>query len=172
MPFFTSIIWFNYFYPIKLGKLKANLLSLELRIRHFLLICDLSSEKSTKYLLGASKWEIGQELNVDSFTNYDKLGELIDKYNEKILSLGSSLEIGNKDALIKLRDALAHGRVFAYKGAPPLYLIKFNKPKNGKTKVEFMSVMSWNWFNEQIRLTKNEYNKVEKACRIISAKKP
>jgi hypothetical protein len=76
----------------------------------------------------------------------------------------------NED-LAKLRNALAHGRAFYFEICPPyktMFLLKFSRPINKKTKVEYIEFIKGSWFDKNIKWTQHEYKKVIKACNIIT----
>jgi hypothetical protein len=165
-------------YPTTLGKLTINLHSLEVKIRLFLLICDIGNEEATKYAQNLRTLKIHQEVDTNPFTNYDTLKELIEKYNKQILSYSFNGLTISKD-LWKLRNALAHGRAFKIEPSTkdtPLTLLKFsgtdkNKTKC-KTKVDFLEVMTQAWLDEKTNWVLQEYNKVIEACRKTETIKP
>jgi hypothetical protein len=93
---------------------------------------------------------IGTVFEKDEFTNYDSLGKLVDKFNEKMKCQGMS-ELDN--SLIDLRDAFAHGRVFTLEGEDFMRLVKFGKPDKSGARVclEFNEVMSEEWLASCIK---------------------
>jgi hypothetical protein len=91
---------------------------------------------------------IDHELPESDLTNYDSLGQLIDKYNAVVFTQES---VGIDRGLVEIRDALAHGRVSAEVTSDTLRLIKFSKPKNGLVRVTFNALLSEEWFAEQKR---------------------
>lgn len=165
-------------YPTNLGRLVINIHSLETVIRTFLLINDIGYREVTKFAQSLQTLKMDQEIDENKFTNYDTLKNLIKTYNDKISSLQYH-ELTIDEDLVKLRDALAHGRAFKLEPSSsftPLFLLKFSNPKDnkitGKPKVEIIDVMTKNWLDEKIKWTRNEYKKVIKACEILSKIKP
>src|SRR5438094_506073 len=85
-----------------LGAVVGNLMSLEVLLR------------AAVAKLGAGEWSgpdleklaVGQRVPVNSMTSYDALGKIIDKYN----SLVTAPHRIDRDRLVALRDAIAHGR--------------------------------------------------------------
>jgi hypothetical protein len=55
---------------------------------------------------------------------------------------------------VKVRDALAHGRVMAATEGGILRLIKFDKPKDGKVRVSVNEHLTSAWFTEQKTLVR------------------
>lgn len=165
-------------YPTNLGKIEVHFRSLEVVIRTFLLIYQKGYKEASKFNISLRHLKTGQEVEDNPFTNYDTLDALIDKYNNIASSsdLFTELDIDKKN-LIKLRDALAHGRAFYKEESPPyktMLLLKFSDPEKNiptkKPKVDFQAVMTDDWLNEKIKWTQNEYMKVVKACKIIEHK--
>ena len=164
-------------YPTNLGRLEVNLRSLEVVIRIFLLTNEIGHKETTKFLQSLRTLKMDQEVEINQFTSYDPLNKLIEKYNEIVSKLYSELII-NTD-IIKLRDALAHGRAFYLEQSPPyttMLLLKFSDPNKNKTtlkpKVEISDVMTKHWLDEKIKWTQNEYKKVIEASNRISKIKP
>jgi len=132
----------------KLGKIVGNLQSLEFLLRTFLKEAN-GEPSSTQYF----NFEVNDEVSEDSFTNYDTLGQLINKYNAHVSDVDKELCISDK--VVPLRDAIAHGRVFSTKPSPghPSQLLKFTKPTNGKVKVTHSEEMNSGWYEKNIELT-------------------
>ena len=133
-------------HTLHLGKLLVNFHSLEFSLRAYL--ANSPEAAPTGLPLGTDIYSqpVGAELPEDDFTSYDSLEQLLTKVNEK-LKVQRLPELDR--SLIELRDALAHGRVSASFAEPPLRLIKFEKPKNGVSRVAFNVVMTEEWFTEQ-----------------------
>ncbi len=148
-------------YSDNLGRLITNLHSLEVSIRDFLFTNDFGLEAATVHVQSLRELKIGQSVSENHFTNYNSLRTLIVKYNEQVSTFASELIVD--DDIVNLRDALAHGRVFSFEPSSPSILLKFSKPKNGNTEVEFMAIMTRDWFDEQIKWTQNELKKVVEA---------
>lgn len=125
------------------GGIKTNLFSLELYIRKIL--CDRSGKMPEKSL---DEMEIGEMVQVNEMTNYDTLGELIEKYNNYVRSFSEDLLIDR--TLVTLRDAFAHGRVFSRVETGPYFLLKFDKPEDEQVKVTFKAIMDNKWLKKQI----------------------
>ena len=97
----------------------------------------------------------------NAFTNYDTLGQLINKYNSN--SRISSVGFGIDETLVDIRDAIAHRRVSAATYSGTLKLLKFDKPKNGQVKVTFSASLTEKWFAEQIKRVYGAVLKVNEA---------
>ncbi len=126
-----------------LGTVLGNLLSLELMLREFLF-----HEAGEVPYVNLDLVNIGDVVPENALTDYSTLGRLIDRYNAIVVLRDVTLTI-NKDDVLSLRDALAHGRVYGQTPAPPLRLLKFSDPKKGPIKVEFAETLDPTWLNKQ-----------------------
>jgi hypothetical protein len=137
-------------HALNLGKLVGNFQALEFVLRAFLTNAEIAQRGPLpKSATDMHKMNEGDMVPENAFTNYDTLGQLIEKYNKtpKILSAGLTID-GN---LVDIRDAIAHGRVSADTPSSSLKLLKFNKPKNNQVRVAFSVSMTKEWFDEQIK---------------------
>lgn len=132
-----------------LGKLIANLNSLEFRLRAFLQ--ELHTARPLGLPNGTDIYTLplGTELPESEITSYDSLGELIEKFNGIARQKGF-LEIDKR--IVEIRDAFAHGRVSSPTISDHLRLIKFSKPQNGKIKITFNEELNEKWFKKNIKL--------------------
>ncbi|MFC2003537.1 hypothetical protein ACFLV4_06325 [Chloroflexota bacterium] len=153
-------------YPINLGKLISNLHSLEVSIRTFLFIKNIGLDSSKEHAQSLRNLKVGQSVTENHFTDYDTLKTLIKIYNKEVSKFDSELIVD--ETIVGLRDALAHGRVFSFEPFSPMILLKFSKPNSGNTIVEFMAIMTTEWFDKQIKRVHNEFGKVLKASNQIS----
>ena len=144
-----------------LGKLVANMQSLEFALRAFLMNNEIASGVSSPQSVNLDTMNDGDIVPENALTNYDTLKELIKKYNHnhKILSAGLMID----KTLVDVRDAIAHGRVSAPTPSASLRLLKFDKPKNHRVKVTFSVLVTKEWFREQITRFYNAVIKVNEA---------
>jgi len=105
----------------------------------------------------------GDVVDLNTLTNYDSLGQLIDRYNNHAKILSASLTIDK--TIVSICDAIAHGRVSGLSPSPPFKLLKFDRPLKNKVEVTFSVIMTIEWFNEQIIRTREAMSKVEEAIR-------
>lgn len=140
-------------YTFGLGKLIVNLHSLEFALRAFL--WNRQGGSSWKFL---DNLQEGNTVSENAFTNYDTLKELIAKYNNLVTSVSSDLCVDSQ--LVKLRDALAHGRVASNTPQPPLRLLKFDKPSRGTVKVTHSVLVDENWLAAQTTRVRVEMEKI------------
>lgn len=156
-------------HTLSLGKLVVNLQSLEFLLRGFLsTIYDLDSNGLIPGMpRDMYDLDVGTVVPENYLTNYYSLGQLIDKYNSYVNARDTSLSI-NKQILVDLRDALAHGRVSGPAPSPPLKIIKFDPPRGGQVRVTFSQTMDENWFKSQIPLVYAELKKVYNACKLYA----
>lgn len=131
-----------------LGKLVANMQSLEFALRAFLINDEIAAGGSFPQSANLQDMNEDNIVPENAFTNYDTLGQLVKKYNShpKILSAGLTID----ETLVDIRDAIAHGRVSGATPSSSLRLLKFDKPKNHQVKVTFSVLMTKEWFSEQI----------------------
>ncbi|MBI4216365.1 MAG: hypothetical protein HY687_03105 [Chloroflexi bacterium] len=146
-----------------LGRTIGNLHSLELLLRVFLHHMDKSRYGTPPPEVHLDKIKVGDVVHEIYFTNYDSLGDLVNKYNTVISQKAQALCVDG--VVVKLRDALAHGRVLSRQPGPPFQLYKFQKPSNGQVVVEDVADLNENELNRYIHLTFKEAKKVEAACR-------
>jgi hypothetical protein len=142
------------FYEL-LGGIVSNLQSLEFSLRAI-----LYKEKGETNLTGVnlSNLQENQTLPENSITNWDKLRELIEKYNE--IASKNQKQLLNKIELIRLRDAIAHGRVSSQNIDDDLELLKFSKPEKNLVKVEFAEKLTESWLEEKVNLVGDEILKL------------
>jgi hypothetical protein len=132
------------------GKIVSNLESLEFLIRIY-----LSSANSQKIEFPTPTTK---ELSETYITNYMSLGDLIEKYNE---GLTPAEQIHRVDIeAVKIRDALAHGRIFSQTEGFPITLYKFSKPKDGKAAVEYAETLTTDWLKQKNEMIRAQMNKV------------
>lgn len=148
-------------HALALGKLVGNFQSLEFALRAFLLNDEVASGKVILPSANLNDMNEGDIVRLNAFTSYDNLGQLIDRYNShtKILSAGLTID----RTLVRVRDAIAHGRVSGDVPAPPFKLLKFDIPVKNKVKVTFSVLMTIEWFNEQISQVNKAITKVSEA---------
>jgi len=76
-------------------------------------------------------------------SSFDSLWQLIKKFND-LPHHTKSVD----PSLVDLRDALAHGRVFAGPDDDHFRIVKFDKPANGSARISYNQVMTEQWFIE------------------------
>lgn len=146
-----------------LGRLIANLQTLEIAIRDFLFIDAKGLQAAKENAQSLRKLKVGQSVGETPFTNYDDLRTLIRKYNKRVEVIAKELRVD--ETIVHLRDALAHGRVFAFEPSSSMILLKFGPPKDGYVKVEFNAAMTRDWFDKEIKRVQREFHKVLEANR-------
>jgi len=154
-------------HTVKMGQLVVNMQSLEFALRAFLYNNEKEWKKTDTEPEFLKKIKEGDMVPENAFTNYDTLGKLIDKYNQIIKPTHSALCV---DVDIQhLRDALAHGRVASKSPSPevPQELVKYSNPKYGPIKVTHCLILDGQWFNEQIKRTYTNINKVYQSVQIF-----
>jgi len=144
-------------YTCALGKIVVNLHSLEFALRTFLWNYE-SPQNPPNWNTQISQLQVGQTVPLNAFTNYDELRKLINKFNSLV---DASLCVDPK--VVTLRDALAHGRVWAQAPHPPMQLVKFSKPSNGSVTVTHAECVDDQWLQSQASRVSGEIEKVAKA---------
>ena len=145
-------------HALTLGKLVGNLQSLEMGARMVIVKLDQSAAEQVETQLPQARARDSVELN--AFTNADNLDQTLEKYNKRA-SLDCRIEVV---PIVRLRDALAHGRTFGIGSIKHLRLLKFSrKTKDGRVPVELAEDMTAEWFDENIRMLNNALEKVRKA---------
>jgi hypothetical protein len=145
-----------------LGKLIGNLHSLEIALRVFL---DRLNPVSSSHLPADKSYyqfQIGDSVPENVFTNFDTLGDLVDKYNAVIHQKNPDLLVDR--GVVQLLDLMAHGRVSA--DAPDetrLAIIKFDRPHNGSVRVADCALMTEQWFQGRIEFVLAQLEKVAQA---------
>lgn len=138
----------------KMGRVTSNLLSLEFLLRLFLY--DAVGPQSQ----GAQMFDlpVGSSTPENPLTNYDTLGQLIEKVNEVLEKRNLPDRIDA--SLVQVRDGFAHGRVLSKFPNGPWRLVKFSKPVKGTVKVETAFDLTDGWLTGQIKRTFAELEKV------------
>jgi hypothetical protein len=79
----------------------------------------------------------------NALTRYNFFGALVDQYNRLLKDEEQEFKVDRK--VVKIRDAIAHGRLLASEQQPPFRLWKFGHPKNGRVPVEFCQDLTEEW---------------------------
>ena len=145
----------------QLGKLVLNLHAIEGAIRHFLYLHVDDKIPS----VDLESVTVGDIVPLNSITDYDSLGRLIDRFNAYCHSQGVGAELSME--LVSLRDAIAHGRVLT-RTALPMRISKFSRPRNGEVRVEYHQTMDQAWFSRGLDLTTRSIKNVVRASQKFS----
>jgi hypothetical protein len=133
-----------------IGKLVGNFQTLECVLRIYL--CEDRHEPINFPEPGS------QHVQETHLTNFDTLGELIDKYNATLDASTKPFQIDR--SVVAIRDAIAHGRVISNAPEPPIRLFKFNRPRNGVVTLAFDQLLDEKWFADSRELVSREVHKV------------
>ena len=145
-------------HALNLGKLVGNLLSLEMGAR--MVIAKLDQRAAKKVQTHLPQVKIGDLVEVNAFTNQDDLTQTLERYNKRA-PLDCRINI---DPIVRLRDALGHGRAFGFGTVKHLRLLKFSREEtDGKVSVELSEDMTDEWFSEKIRMLGDALERVRKA---------
>lgn len=140
-------------YEQPLGRLKGNLLGLEFVLRFFLYDAEAGSG-----LANLTTLKVGEWVPLNPVTDFANLRCLIQRYNRSVMPTAKELCID--EDLVRLRDALAHGRLFSTEPAGPFQLVKFSDRKGNHVKVEFSETVTVEWLEEQVQRTYDAILKV------------
>jgi hypothetical protein len=148
-------------HALNMGRLVGNLLTLEMAARMAVARLDRQSGGTPAETLIHVRQ--GDWVRINPFTNLDDLQRTLEKYN-KYAPLACRLELG---PIVRLRDALAHGRMFGSGPIRPdasLKLIKFDtKPQNNHVQVSLVVDMTAEWFSENLATLSKGLEKVARA---------
>ena len=128
-------------HALGLGQILGNFHALEFSLRVFL--CEANGEQFNFPTIQVSR------LPKTHLTNYDSLGKLIDAYNGLLTPRESAY--ATDPAIVKIRDAIAHGRLMSTSMTFPVTLYKFGKEQAGEVPLEFAEVLSETWFENNRR---------------------
>ena len=159
------------FHVIGLGKLLANLISLETILRSFLENRFREANGITGQTYNLDKLSEGDSVPIDPFTDYRQLIDLIKDYNSTVVSEDPSLVVD--ESVVEIRHAIAHGRALSDIEALPLTLYKFGSPdkKSGTVKVTHCVRLTEEWFNNSVTLVRSQIEKVAEAIKLFAAKR-
>lgn len=146
-------------HAFNLGKIVGNLQSLEMGARLAIVKLNLRASGQVQSRLPVVR--AGDFVELNAFTNNDDLTQTLEKYNKRV-PLECRIDVLS---IVRLRDALAHGRTFGFGSMKHLRLLKFaRKTKaDGKVYVELADDMTDEWFAKNIRLLNDALEKVTKA---------
>lgn len=151
-------------YTLGLGKILVNFHSLEFSLRMFLRNAeDVAGPPEPQIVMHQLK--VGQSVPVNAFSNYDTLGTLVKKFNTLLPT--SNQELSVDESIVHLRDALAHGRVWAQQPNPPLQLVKFAQPTGGQAIVTHAETVDEEWLKSNTTRVRVELEKVAAAGRLL-----
>jgi NADH/NAD ratio-sensing transcriptional regulator Rex len=149
--------------PQGIGKVLSNLQALEFALRLFLYELQKTDSNQQTQSFDLQSLSVGEWVPETPLTNYDTLGQLINKVNAELQNRGSSDQVDL--SVVELRDAIAHGRVLSLRQEGPFSILKFSKPLNGKVQVAVAVEMTPGWFKQQIKHTRAEVDKVVRIAR-------
>jgi hypothetical protein len=137
-----------------IGTIITNLQSLEFALRLFL----AESVGPGQPKLNIHHLQLGDSVSESYLTDYDSLGTVIRKANRHLKELHRPERV---DAdLVRLRDALAHGRVFALNPDGPYMIRKFGKPVDGRVEVVYALDLTEDRLRLEVKRSGEEIHKV------------
>jgi len=150
-------------HALGIGQIIGNLHSLELAMRLFLDRAKSGNSSAPKPDLFSLK--AGDRVGVTPFTNYDSLGRVIDRYNERVAGINPELSVDK--SVVELRDALAHGRLLTRVPQRPIRLFRFSAPHGTTVEVSMALDVTDEWIAEQRRRLYAEIQKVSEAADML-----
>ena len=135
-------------YSLNMGKLVANMQSLEFILRGFLHNREIAKGITPDAKINYNNMRKGNIVPNNAFTNCDTLRDLIHKYNTTPEITSANLAID--ETLVDIRDAIAHGRISSDDITAPMHLLKFKKPKGDQVEVSFSELMTKEWLKKQV----------------------
>jgi hypothetical protein len=147
-------------YATLLGKVVANLHSLEFVLRAFLYAHADAPHQPFPADVTLDSVRAGDMLPENALTDYSPLGALIERYN-RIVGGGSTLAVDG--TIVALRDALAHGRVSAPDPTGEFRLLTFERPSAGRARVSYSEAIAEQWLKDQSQRVAEQAKKVASA---------
>lgn len=152
-------------HALLLGKLTGNLLTIELSARLMVAKREAGGDlKKTRPLLPQLKE--GDWVEITPLSNNSDMRVALEKYNSCVRRSHPELTV-DVDAIVFLRDALAHGRAFGVtdpEAGPYLRLLKFGRTaQNNKVQVTSRVDMTKDWFDSRAQMLSEAVSKVAKA---------
>lgn len=140
-----------------LGLIIANLQSLEFLLRATLYAQEDPPHSPLPAGQSLGTLAVGDTLPLNAMTDFSTLGQLIDRYNQRVSATHPQLALDG--SLIALRDALAHGRVSAGDPREDMTLVKFDRAG----RVVFSQKLTEQWLRSQASRVWAEIKKLAKA---------
>jgi hypothetical protein len=137
-------------YTKSVGAVVTNLQALETVVRYFLLKANGQASDFPKQ--GA------KDTSITYLTDFRSLRGLIGLYNEKLTDAETQYMV-DIEAVLKIRDAFAHGRLVTT-GELPATLWKFGEPVNGRVPIEFCEVLTLDYLTKTWKMIDSERGKV------------
>jgi hypothetical protein len=133
-------------YPGKLGKLIANLSTLEFGLRVALYCMDTPREKRRPNDWRLASLNVGDQVEDCWLSSWSYLTGLVGAFNERQTRLGlKTIDSGIAD----LRNAMAHGVITSVDALDTPVCVKFGRGKDGIVRVEEKYVLTFEWIGEQ-----------------------
>jgi hypothetical protein len=137
-------------YTKSVGAIVTNLQALETVVRYFLL---KANGQAPDFPNKAAK-----DTSITYLTDYRSLRGLIRLYNEKLTDAEAQYTV-DLEAVLKVRDAFAHGRLMTTSELPAT-LWKFGEPVNGRVPIEFCEDLTLDYLTKTWKMIDNECGKV------------
>ena len=157
-------------YTLALGKILVGFHSLEISLRHFFQGYEATLNPPSP-VVPPKPLRVGQMVPKATYSAYDSLNGLLKSFNAVVKENHANLALS--PALIELRDALAHGRVWSETLQPPLQLLKFSKPLPNSVGISVLQadVIDEAWLQAQMLMLERESAKVFKTGKLMHPKR-
>jgi hypothetical protein len=150
-------VWMDYNdHCQRVGYIHMNVAALETSLRFFLL--KANNENFTAPKSGET------ETPLTHMTNFASLSWLITEYNAK-LNGEERPSFALDESSVRVRDALAHGRLTAPAKEFPLTLWKFGRVKSGRVPIEYNQVLAIEWLDETWKKIHRQKELVDECCK-------
>ncbi|MFH0897006.1 MAG: hypothetical protein V1850_03020, partial [Candidatus Bathyarchaeota archaeon] len=156
------------------GRLMGDILSLEFSLRMFLLKNAGNPQYSFPEWDKLPELKEGDSITLNAFTTDKYFSEVVERYNKDSRIENRGLAIN--DSLVDLRNALAHGLIYGLNPSPPFRLLHFERHRDKARREDIVSVklnslLTIQWFNEQIVQVRLAMENVEKAIKLLESNK-
>ncbi len=159
-------------HALPFGRLMGNILSLEFFLREFLFKAAGNSDDSFPELAKFDELKEGDSITLNAFTTDKYFREVVERYNKDSRIKKRGLVINN--TLVDLRNALAHGLIYGLTPSPPFRLLHFERHRDKVKRKDIVSIklnslLTIQWFNEQIVQVRLVMENVEKAIKLLES---
>jgi hypothetical protein len=138
---------YDHIYPTALGRLFANLATLEFALRVTLYLMDTPAAQRLPLTWRYADLSVGDEMPKTWLNDWKYLSELIAIYNKRQAGAGlQQIDSGISD----MRNALTHGGVASKSDRETLTVVKFGRPSGGVSRVLEKHVLTLEWLDLQI----------------------
>lgn len=135
-------------FPCGLGSLISNLLNVEFSLRVSLHL-EEPKERHLPYDT-FKRAAAGDVFPLNRLTSWAPLSKLVAAFNAGQRARGGALI---DEAIVSLRDMLAHGRITQQEMESEYMLVRFGRPVGDRVPVESVQTVTVDWLEERVRQT-------------------